>query len=161
MVFVSPRQRKHIRTDMRHMRGHYTAVYLLYPTETACTNPDCGHDELTDSAFDITCATCSGVGYTLAWSTWRIFARVKQIDLVQLMRSGPIPPGLEIGDAELYISERAREMIEAIEEESRAYVYVEGQRYRPTNTSYDGVGRADEWRIELRRFHPEVRPTGY
>ena len=161
MNFVDSRQRKHIRTDMRHMRGHYTAIYLLHPTETACTNPNCGHDRLTDSAFNITCETCDGVGYTLTWSTWRIFARVKQIDLVQLMRSGPIPPGLEIGDAELYISERAKEMIEAIKEESRAYVYIEGQRYRPTNISHDGIGRADEWRIELKRIHPEVRPTGY
>ena len=161
MRFVSGPQRKNIREDMRNLRGHYAIVYFLYPEETACTNPDCGHDDFTDSGYDITCATCGGIGYTLSWNSWRIYARVKQIDLVQLMRSGAIPPGIEIGDAELYLSERAKEMVEKIEEESRAYVYIEGSRYRPTNVSYDGVGKADEWRIELKRFHPEVRPTGY
>lgn len=161
MRFVESTQRRHIRDDMRHMRGTYTDAYFLYPTETECTATDCGHDELTDSGYNVSCSTCNGVGYTLSWATWVVHARVKQIDLVQLMRSGPIPPGLEIGDAEIYLSERAKEMVERIEEESRAYVYIEGQRYRPTNLSYDGVGRADEWRVELKRVHPEVRPTGY
>ncbi len=152
-------ERKAIRSDMRVIRGNYRAVYLLYPTETECTV--CGGvDEFTDSAYDVSCPTCGGTGYTLAWATWQIAARIKQIDLVQLQAAG-IPPGIEIGDVELYVSLDTKAAIEKIIEESRAYVYFDGQRFRPTITTADGVGTADEWRVELSRHNPEVRLTGY
>ena len=152
-------ERRQLREDMKMLRANYRAVYLLYPTETECTA--CGGvDEFTDSAYDISCTTCNGVGYTLSWATWQIAARIKQIDLVQLQTVG-VPPGIEIGDAELYVSLDTKEAVERIMEESRAYVYFDGQRFRPTNVTADGVGRADEWRIELKRHSPEVRLTGY
>jgi len=156
---ISWMERGAIRSDMRVIRGNYRTVYLLYPTETECTV--CGGvDEFTDSAYDISCATCGGVGYTLSWATWQIAARIKQIDLVQLQAAG-IPPGIEIGDAELYVSRDTKAAIEKIREESRAYVYFDGQRFRPTTITADGVGTADEWRIELNRYNPEVRLVGY
>ena len=152
-------QRRVLQSDMRRIRANYRTVYLLYPTGTECTS--CGGvDEFTDSAYDPSCATCGGVGYTFSWATWQIAARIKQIDLVQLQAAG-IPPGIEIGDAELYVSRETRDAIARIMEESRAYVYFDGQRFRPTNITADGVGRADEWRIELKRSNPEVRLTGY
>ena len=152
-------ERRAIRSDMRMIRGNYRMVYLLYPTETECTV--CGGvDEFTDSAYDISCATCGGVGYTLSWATWQIAARIKQIDLVQLQAAG-IPPGIEIGDVELYVSLDTKAAIEKVREELRAYVYFDGQRFRPTTITADGVGTADEWRIELNRHNPEVRLTGY
>lgn len=152
-------ERKFIRSDMKVIRGNYRTVYLLYPTETECTV--CGGvDTFTDSAYDVSCATCGGVGYTLSWATWQIAARIKQIDLVQMQAAG-IPTGIEIGDAELYVSRDTKAAIEKIREESRAYVYFDGQRFRPTTITADGVGTADEWRIELKRYNPEVRLTGY
>ena len=152
-------ERTAIRSDMRVIRGNYRTVYLLYPTETECTV--CGGvDEFTDSAYDISCANCGGVGYTLSWATWQIAARIKQIDLVQLQAAG-IPPGIEMGDVELYVSRDTKAFIEKIREESRAYVYFDGQRFRPETITADGVGTADEWRIELNRYNPEVRLTGY
>lgn len=152
-------ERRAIRADMKMVRANYRAVYLLYPTETECTA--CGGvDPFTDSAYDISCSTCGGVGYTLSWATWQIAARIKQMDLVQMQAAG-IPPGIEIGDVELYVSRQTRDAVERIMEESRAYVYFDGQRFRPTNVTADGVGTADEWRVELKRFNPEVRLTGY
>lgn len=156
---IRPWERKLIRSDMKVIRGNYRMVYLLYPTETECTV--CGGvDEFTDSAYDISCANCGGVGYTLSWQTWQIAARIKQIDLVQLQAAG-IPPGIEIGDAELYVSRDTKAAIEKVMEEGRAYVYFDGQRFRPTTITADGVGTADEWRTELKRYNPEVRLTGY
>ena len=144
---------------MKVIRGNYRTVYLLYPTETECTA--CGGvDTFTDSAYDVSCPTCGGVGYTLSWAPWQIAARIKQIDLVQMQVAG-IPPGIEIGDVELYVSRDTKEAIEKIREESRAYVYFDGQRFRPTTITADGVGTADEWRIELKRHNPEVRLAGY
>ncbi len=152
-------ERKFIRSDMKVVRSNYRTAYLLYPTETECTV--CGGvDEFTDSAYDISCATCGGVGYTLSWATWQIAARIKQIDLVQLQAAG-IPPGIEIGDAELYVSRDTKASIEKVMEEGRAYIYFDGQRFRPTTITTDGVGTADEWRIELNRYNPEVRLAGY
>ena len=152
-------ERRAIRSDMKVIRGNYRTVYLLYPTETECAV--CGGvDPFTNSAYDISCATCGGAGYTLSWATWQIAARIKQIDLVQLQAAG-IPPGIEIGDAELYVSWDTKAAIEKITEESRAYVYFDGQRFRPTTITADGVGTADEWRIELSRHNPEVRLAGY
>lgn len=153
------RERLGIQRDMRMIRANYRIVYLLYPTETECTA--CGGiDTFTDSAFDISCTTCNGVGYTLSWAVWQVHARIKQIDLVQMQAAG-IPPGIEIGDAELYVSRESKDSVERVKEESRAYVYTEGDRFRPTNISADGVGKADEWRIELKRVNPEIRLTGY
>ena len=156
---IRPWERKFIRSDMKVVRSNYRTAYLLYPTETECTV--CGGvDEFTDSAYDISCANCGGVGYTLSWATWEIAARIKQIDLIQLQAAG-IPPGIEIGDAELYVSRDTKAAIEKVMEEGRAYIYFDGQRFRPTTITADGVGTADEWRIELNRHNPEVRLTGY
>lgn len=152
-------ERLQMRADMKVIRANYRTVYLLYPTETECTV--CGGvDPFSDSAYDISCATCGGVGYTLTWAVWQIAARIKQIDMVQLQAAG-IPPGIEIGDAELYVSRETKDATERVMEESRAYVYFDGQRFRPTNITADGVGTADEWRVELKRYNPEVRLTGY
>lgn len=159
MSRIRPWEHKQVRSDMRVLRANYRTVYLLYPTGTECTA--CGGvDEFTDSAYNPSCATCGGVGYTFSWATWQIAARIKQIDLVQLQAAG-IPPGIEIGDAELYVSRDTKDAVERIMEESRAYVYFDGQRFRPTNVTADGVGTADEWRVELKRHSPEVRLTGY
>lgn len=152
-------ERKAIRADMKAIRANYRTMYLLYPTETPCTV--CGGvDEFTDSAYDISCPTCDGTGYTLSWEAWQIAARIKQIDLVQLQAAG-IPPGIEIGDAELYVSLDTKAAVEKVMEESRAYVYFDGQRFRPETVTADGVGTADEWRIELKRYSPTVRLSGY
>ena len=159
MARVRWMERRNIQNDMRMLRANYRTVYLLYPTETECTVCG-GADTFTDSAYDISCTNCNGLGYTLSWETWQIQARIKQIDLVQMQAAG-IPPGVEIGDAELYVSRDTKEMLVKILEETRAYVYIEGQRFRPTTITADGVGRADERRVELKRHNPEARPTGY
>lgn len=159
--FVNSSMRRLIRGDMSQLRGVYETVHLLYPTETACTNPDCGHDEFSDSGYDITCDICHGLGYTLSWATWQIHGRVVMLNDIQIVRSGVTTLVLEIGDAELYISNRSKEMMDKIEEVNKGYVYIQGERYRPTHVIYDGVGKSDEWRVELKRFHPTERAAGY
>lgn len=159
--FVSSTMRKLIRGDISRLRGMHELVHLLYPTETACPNPDCGHDEFSDSGYDITCSICNGLGYTLSWTAWQIYGRVVILDDIQVVRGGITPLVLEIGDAEIYISRRSKEMMEKIEEGDKGYVYIKGERYRPTHIIYDGVGKDDEWRVELKRFHATERATGY
>jgi hypothetical protein len=153
--------RKEIRNDMSTLRGMHEIIYLLYPTETACTNPDCGHDEFTDAGYDITCSVCNGKGYTLTWDAWQVHGRVVMLDDIQIVRGGIAPLVLEMGDAELYISSRSKELMEKIEEVDKGYVYIKEERFRPTEIIYDGVGKADEWRVELKRFHASERATGY
>lgn len=159
MAGISKEQRRLIQKDLKAMRANYQTVYVLYPTETACTVCG-GADTFTDSAYDVSCATCGGAGYTLSWEAWEIRARIKLIDLTQLLASG-IPPGIEVGDAELFVSYDSKEALKKVIEESRAYVYFGGQRFRPETITADGVGKQDEWRIELKRHNPEVTPVGY
>lgn len=157
MIEASMRAR--IRNDMREVRGNYSTIYLLYPTESDC--PECAYDEMSDSGYDITCEACGGTGYLLSWATWQVFGRVKYTDPVQFMQPGTIPFWIEIGDAELFVSETTSDMLDQILEEARAYVYIEGTSYRPTTVAADGVGKQDEWRVELKRHSPEIRATGY
>lgn len=147
-----------VERTLRGLRSNYRSFHLLLPTETDC--PDCGYDELTDSALDIACTTCNGIGKVIEWSPLEVHGRVQHYDFVKLSAAG-IPPGIEVGDSVAYISSEIKEAVLDLRESPRGYVYLDGDTYRPWSVQPTGVGHADEWRVELKRTKVDVRASGY
>jgi len=145
---------------LHEIRRGYRDIAVVYPTEeTVCT--ECGgQEEFTQSAFDAFCTTCNGTGYTFTWATVLISGRIQHYDFVKLSQAG-LPPGIEIGDAVIYVSVAAKEAIEEVRGSPYGYVYIDGQTYRPWSIEPTGVMYADDWRVELKRSEVKAHASGY
>jgi len=146
---------------LRDVRQYtYRPTYLVWPSaETEC--PDCSFEEFTQSADDITCATCEGLGKVLTWATAKVQARIQHYDFVTLMASG-LPPGVEVGDTVVYVSKEVKDMVvDSVRPSQYGYLFIDSDTYRPVSVAPTGVGHQDEWRMELKRTEMDVRPTGY
>lgn len=156
---LAPMDRRDIERTLSEIRRNYRPFYLVYPrAEDEC--PDCGFDELTQSAKNIDCTTCNGIGKTFSWATMQVYGRLQYYDFITLSAAG-IAPGIEIGDAVCYISPEVKDIVLALRESSYGYALIDGNTFRPMSIQPTGVGHADEWRIEWKRWKADVRASGY
>lgn len=148
-MLLTPGDRAQINKTLSGVRGNYRSFRLLWPaSKTEC--PDCGFDELTQSAKDISCTTCDGLGYTFTWSDVEVYGRIQHYDFVALAAHG-IPPGIEVGDCVTYISTDVKDMVLDVRESRWGYAYIDDQTFKPYGVTPTGVGHADEWRVEWKR----------
>lgn len=138
----------------------YRPFHLVWPSsESDC--PDCSFDEFTQSADDVTCATCMGLGKVYTWTHAEVYGRIQHYDFVTLAASG-LPPGVEVGDVVVYVSEDIKDIIVSnVRTAQYGYVFVDDDTFWPISVTPTGVGHQDEWRVELKRKQIDVRPTGY
>jgi hypothetical protein len=137
----------------------YRSFHMVWPTaEDDC--PECSFDDFTQSADDITCQCCNGTGKLLTWANAEVYGRIQHYDFVTLSASG-LPPGVEVGDVVLYVSEDVKNMVLVVRENQFGYLLIDSDTYKPVSIAPTGVGHRDEWRIELKRTEVDVRPVGY
>lgn len=159
MDIISSASRRNLRRDLARMRPVFDTIYALYPTESDCTACG-GYDPFTGSGYDPSCSVCGGSGKVTTWAVWEIRARIAITNPERLAMFG-VPPGAELGDLGLYIGSSGLDIIQKLLEQEQSYLYIQGQRYRPTSYTPVGVGREDEYRVECNRFKPEKQATGY
>lgn len=156
---LAPSDRRAIEKTLSGIRNNYRSFSLHYPrSEDDC--PDCGFDELTQSALDPACPTCEGTGKVLSWVTIVAFGRLQYYDFVTLSVTG-IAPGIEIGDVVCYISTSVKDAVLALRASPYGYAYIDGDTFRPFSVQPTGVGHSDEWRVEWKRSKVDARATGY
>lgn len=156
-MLLSAGDMNEVQSTLSRVRGNYRTFLLVWPTaETECTA--CGFDELTQSAKDSSCATCDGIGKTLTWVTVEVQGRLQHYDFVKLAAAG-IPPGIEIGDVVSYISKDVKDAVLDLRASQFGYALIDSETFRPYSVVPDGVGHADEWRVEWKRT--EVDVTGH
>jgi hypothetical protein len=137
----------------------YRPFYLVWTSsETECT--DCAYNEFTQSADNITCEACGGTGKVLSWTSAEIHGRIQHMDMVALSAAG-LPPGIDVGDAVVYVSEDMKEAIEEHGNSHNGYIFLDGDRYKPYGINPTGVGHRSEWRVELKRTTMSVNANGY
>ena len=85
---------------------------------------------------------------------------MQHYDFVKLSAAG-LPPGIEVGDSVVYVSEDVKDMIVNIRQSEFGYVFLDEDTYRPFSIEPTGVGHKDEWRIELKRTQIDARAAGY
>ena len=156
---LGPADRHEVERTLGSVRGNYRSFTVVYPTtETECGT--CGFDEFTQSAKDISCPECLGIGRTFTWATVEIYGRLQHYDFVKLSAAG-IPPGIEVGDAVGYISESAKGAVLEARASRYGYAYIDGETYRPFSVQPTGVGHAEEWRVEWKKTNVDIHATGY
>jgi len=156
---LGPGDRHAIDKTLRGVRANYRSFHLVYPaSKTECTA--CGFDELTQSAQDVNCLTCNGVGYTFTWTTLEVYGRLQYYDFVTLAASG-LPPGIELGDAVSYVSEDVKGAAIEVRSSPYGYALIDSNRFRPYSIQPTGVGHADEWRVEWKRMEMNTYASGY
>lgn len=162
-MMIKNSERHQIRQTMQYLRGEFRRAWVLLASTSDCTVSGCGYDPMTDSAIDPTCVVCEGTGKVIVFTPHEVRARIKVFDFVQLQGAGAAPPGVELGDAALYVRVNDRGIFEASEENSISYVKMEGdgKAYRVFSISADGVGGEDEIRILLKKTKDVQRATGY
>ena len=160
-MLVQPNLGAYVSDTLRRVRHDvYRSFHLAWPSEeTDC--PDCALDELTQSADNITCLTCDGLGTVLTWATAEVYGRIQHYDFVTLVASG-LPPGVEIGDAVIYVSEDVKDIITGyVRASDYGYVFLDSDTYRVFSVAATGVGHQEEWRVELKRAQIDARASGY
>lgn len=145
---------------MQEIRADYRPIYVLLATLVEC--PTCGFDEFSQGGFDTNCATCNGTGRSVEYTRHEMKGRIKILDFVQLQGAGYAPPGVELGDVEVYVRPHDRDVFEECEKDTRSYIVISGDAasYRPFSINADGVGYEDEVRVLLKKANVESRATG-
>lgn len=158
---ITGMERWDIRRTMQDVRLNFRPVYVLIAEQHEC--PTCGFDSFSQSGLDTNCETCDGTGHVTMWVPHEVKARIKVLDFVQLQGAGAVPPGVELGDAAVYVRVHDRDVFELVDDDVRSYVKIDGDpgSYRVFSITADGVGYEDEVRILLKKSHVEQRATGY
>ena len=138
----------------------YRPLHLVWPLdESECT--ECAMDEFTQAADNITCMVCKGLGVVLTWTSAEVRGRIQHYDFVSLAASG-LPPGVEVGDAVIYVSEDVKDIIvDYLRASKYGYVFLDSDTYKPFSVAATGVGHSEEWRVELKRSDIDARAPGF
>ena len=159
MMHVSSRERLSVKDALADTRLPGRTIAILVPSFTEC--PVCGYDELHDSGFDPSCATCGGLGRTATWAVVNIYANVRFVDQA-LITFGQKPPGAKIGSTFMTIGLRDYDTLMQVYNNKDSYLFVDSLTFRPTSTpSAAGLGQVEEYVIALESFAPVFRATGY
>ncbi len=126
----------HVRKEVNHfMRQRSQRVVIYIPLKTDC--PDCGWDEFTQSAKDVSCTTCGGGGKVITWYKSRSSARVMWIDpsspIWGTMASGPV------GDVWLSVPLSYESLYERVKDTDDAYILVDSKTVKPISIDANRV----------------------
>lgn len=112
---------------------------------------DQGFDVDTQSAGDVS----QGLGEDVEqFRVYAFFANVRDVDQA-LKTFGQAPPGVEVGDTFITVSRRDFDMMLQVKQNEHAYIFIDGNRFRPSGVSVAGVGQVEEYVVPLQRFHPQ------
>lgn len=157
---LEPADRREVERTLASVRGNYRSFYLVWPQgEIEC--PECGFDEFTQSAKDVSCTVCDGVGKIPdGWVAHQVYGRLQYYDFVTLVATG-VTPGIEVGDIVSYVSTDTKGAVLRLRQSRYGYALIDADTFRPFSVAPTGVGHADEWRVEWKRKQMDVRATGY
>jgi len=129
-----------------------TRVFARIPSETNCTT--CGWDPVNQSAYDMECPTCKGIGKIVSWTTYAVYAR---LIWNPLRFAYPFPSsGVELGDCIIVVSREWESIMDAVMNEERAYLQADDHIVRPKFKHEQRIGNlVTEIEYECNLFHPE------
>ena len=143
-----------IRMDTHAMRNDYREVVLVEPILETGSN----YEPFTDSPYDI---SQNQAGYAIpTYRTYRLKARIKIFQDMQLLGLGQVIPGLEVGDYLLYFSDRDYGALKQVYDNENGYIWVDGTALRPNRLFPNGVGQVFDTVAHCKKFSPRFRATG-
>jgi hypothetical protein len=152
------RDRNTFKRNATQLANNYSRAVLLIPLLSDAGN----YDPISNAAIDVQNTTSYETGKTITgWKVVEMQARrggATFTDLV-LLAAGA---GFAQGKIKLFFSKRMDEMMQEVVDDVFAYVYIDGQTYRPIGgIDNAGLFHADESFIELNSHTPRARATGY
>ena len=143
-----------IRSEMHDLRNDYRETILVEPVITSGSN----YEAFTDSPYDV--SRDASAAETATYKTYRVKARIKIFQDLQLLGLGQVIPGLEVGDYLLYFSDRDYATVKRIYDNEHGYVLVDGTALRPNRLFDNGIGRNFDVVAHCKKFSPRFRATG-
>ena len=127
----------------------YRETIVFIPTITSGSN----YEGFSDSAYDIT-GDVSGQ-YSVSFTTYRLYARIKIVRDTTLVGVNQIVPGIEVGDYLMYFKDGDKPVLDAVVNNKDAYLSVDGQTFRPYNTSLNGVAQTFDVFVHAKKYSPK------
>lgn len=118
--------RRRIQREIENLNTNDRVSFWI-PGYSDC--PDCGYDEKSASAKNISCLTCNGTGKTVVWATANIVGRVSWTD-VGRPRFGNAIGTDELGDATFSTRLLHKELLEDMRDSENAYIEIDNKRLR-------------------------------
>jgi len=129
------------------------AVYARIPTETNC--PTCGWDVLSQSAINMGCATCHGIGKITTWVAYAVNCRLMWTSTLKFAYPFPAS-GVELGDCVITVPQEFVAVMDLVMNNERAYVVANDKTVRPTSLHVQNVqGIVTEYEYVCNIFSPE------
>lgn len=151
---LSPHDQLDMFKELIAARMPYRETLVVVPTFTSGSN----YEPFTDSPYSITGAEI-GQG-TVAYQTYRLYARVKIIKDTTFISVNQAVTGLEVGDYLLYFINRDKDVLDAMIANKEAYLVIDGISLRPYNDTLNGVGQTQDVFIHGKKFSPRYRKEG-
>ena len=143
-----------VQRDAHDARNSYREVVLVYPNITTGSN----YETFTDSPYDISASQSEYKSIT--FTTYRARARIKIIQDTSILGLGPAVSGLSVGDYLLYFRAEEYPQVKRVLDEEFAYIFVDGDTFRPNNITMNGVGRNFDATVHAKKYSPKFRAEG-
>lgn len=151
-MLLSPQNRLAVQRDLEKTRDVHDTIDVILVTTVACSV--CGHDTFTNSSRIIPCSTCNDTGWIATKVRHTIKGRVELLELPELVPFKGIPPGVESGDALIFVSIRDYDLLNTCYKSEYGYIIAKGRNFKPMAVDQEGLGRVDEYRVIAKKHKP-------
>jgi hypothetical protein len=150
---LTSRDRLAIREGLDVSRLDSRFLHVLIP---AFDNWD--FDEETQSGNEV--SQGDGTGRSVTWRHYALYAHLRPVDQ-SLITFGHVPPGAEQGNVFFSIHPRELEVFQNALNREHAYVLLDGEAWHVNSITTSGVGKVEEYIVNVKKFHPLHRAPGY
>lgn len=151
---TTPLDRLHFNDTYREGEQFYRQAVILIPTFTQQS-----FDQVTQTGYDVSVGDGSGRTVT-RWTVYLLQCRIVKVDQ-NMKLFGKLALAVEIGDLVFTVKPDQLQIIDLAVREPHAYIYVDGETFRPTDRNSEGVGNIERWTIGCPRYNPVFRRAGY